>query len=201
MQGPLSNARLHQLLRQLPNEVHVLARKTGAQRGAWTGRFYGVEHALDSPAATPFVDLHLKCSVHHASAGHEGVDSVAMKHNRIDRRSSVGKRAGKVVLPRTDCATIGKANVACQVARRQVFLAERSETIELFNVFDCELREIDQRVDLDERMEAVLGELVHIRAQSLREFRKLVGRKGYPDRSSVTPEAREDVGCGFDGLE
>ena len=50
-------------------------------------------------------------------------------------------------------------------------------------------------------MEAVLGKLVHICAQSLGELRKLIGRKGHSNRSSVAPETRENVGCGFHGLE
>lgn len=106
-----------------------------------------------------------------------------------------------MVLSRADCAAVSKADIAGQIARRQVFLAERGKTIKLFDVFNRELRKIDHGVDLDERMEAVLGKLVHICAQSLGELRKLIGRKGYSNRSSVPPETRENVRCGFDGLE
>ena len=64
---------------------------------------------------------------------------------------------------------MGEQHVAREEARRRVLLSERSDLLERAHRVERELVEIDAGVDLDQRVEVVLGQLIEIGAQCLGE--------------------------------
>ena len=194
-------ARLSVFAAQIVDELHILDGQARLQRRAGACGLDHVEHALHRAAAAPFVDLDLERRIDHAAARHEFPDAVAVKHDGVDRRRAVGERAGQVVLAGAYRSAIRQTDVARKIARREVFLAERSQAREGIDAFERQFAQIDQRINFDKRMEAILGQRIHISAEALGEFRQLVGGKRYAHGGFVAAEAREDIGCRFDRLE
>ena len=64
---------------------------------------------------------------------------------------------------------MGEQHVAREEARRRVLLTEGGDLLQRAHRFERELIEVDARVDLDERVEVVLGQLVEVVAERLRK--------------------------------
>ena len=154
---------------QVGRERQVLRLQARLERGAGARGRDGLQHGLHRFSAAPCVDFHLECRVHHAVGGHEHVDVGAMEHDARKRRAAISKRAGEVVLLGADGAAMGEQHVAREEARRRVLLSERSDLLERAHRVERELVEVDAGVDLDQRVEVVLGQLIEVGAQRLGE--------------------------------
>ena len=106
-----------------------------------------------------------------------------------------------MVLLRAHGTAVRQRHVACQEAGHGVFLPERCQRVQLLHVFQRELVEVDARVDLDERVEGVFGQGVHVGAQTLGERRQVLCGQGDAHGGVMAAEPRGQVGHGLDGLE
>ena len=110
----------------------------------------------------PFVDLHFEGSVHHLPTVHKAGDVGTMEHDGRDRRAAIGQHAREMVLVRAHRPTVRKHDIARQIARNRVFLAEGRKRLKLPNRLERQLVQAYARVDVDARMEAFGRQPVHV---------------------------------------
>ena len=96
---------------------------------------------------------------------------------------------------------MGEQHVAREKARRRVLLAEGSDLLQRTHRFEREFVEVDARVNLDERVEVVLGQLVEVVAERLRKRGDILGLERDAHRRLVSTEANKQVRCRFDRCE
>ncbi len=186
---------------QIGHEALAFGAQARLEPGAGARGADRFEHGLDAAAVAPFVDLHLEGRIDDTVAAHERFDVVAMEHDACHDRATVGHRAREMVALGADRATAQQRDVARQIDRDGMFLAERRERVELGDVSQGQLVEVDAGIDVDERVEGALGQRIHVRAQAPLELGKVFGRKGDAHRGLMTAEAYQQVGAAFDGLE
>ncbi len=186
---------------QVAHEAEVFGIQARRERRAGARGGQGAQHGLDAAPPVPFVHLHLERGVHHTVGMHEGFDVGAVEHDARHVAAPVGKRAREVVLLGTHRTAARQRHVACQIAGNGVFLAERRESIQLFHVFVRQLVQVDAGVYLDERVEVVLGQGVHVGAQALGELRQVLLRQGHAHGGFVPAEARGQVRHRLHGLD
>ena len=181
--------------------VAVFARNKGFECTAGLHRGDRRQHGLHRPAPPPFVDLHFEGGVDHAVAAHELVDVGAVEHDARHRMHAVGEGGGKVVLVGAHRARPREGDVAGQVTRLAVFLPEGGQGVEGFHVFQRELAQIDDGVDVDARVEAARGQGIHVGAQAVGKLAQAVGRQGHAHGGLVPAETGEDVLAAFHRFE
>ena len=103
-----------------------------------------------------------------------------------------------MVLLGADGAAMSEQHVARKEARRRVLLAEGGDLLQRAHRFERELIEVDARVNLDERVEVVLGQLVEVVAERLRKRGDVLGLERDTHRRLVSTEANKQVRRRFD---
>ena len=186
---------------QVGHEAEVFGVEAGFQRAARAGGRQGAQHGLHAAPAAPFVYLHLERCADHTVGVHERLDVGAVEHDAGHAVAAVGKHAREVVLLRAHGTAVRQRHVACQEAGHGVLLPERCQRVQLLHVFQRELVQVDARVDLDERVEGVFGQGVHVGAQTLGERRQVLCGQGDAHGGVMAAEPRGQVGHGLDGLE
>ena len=93
---------------------------------------------------------------------------------------------------------MGEQHVAREEARRWVLLAEGGDLLQGPHRLEGEFVEVDAGVDLDERVEVVLGKLVQVVAKRLRERGDVVSLERDAHGRLVSAEANEQVRRRFD---
>ena len=68
-------------------------------------------------------------------------------------------------------------HTSCKIMRNSVLLTEGSKEIDLRNVFEGELRKIDNRISFHARLEAFSWERIEIRAELTVEFIEIFARQ------------------------
>lgn len=101
----------------------------------------------------------------------------------------------------THRAALGQDHVARQVPRLAVLLAERRHLLQLRHVFKRKLAQVDAGIDVDARMEAIIGQRIHVRAQTVGEFGQRLGRQRHTHRSFMAAKTREQIGAAFHCFE
>ena len=103
-----------------------------------------------------------------------------------------------MVLLGSNRAAMGEQHVAREEARRRVLLAEGGDLLQRAHRFERELIEVDARVNLDERVKVVLGQLVEVVAERLRKRGDVLGLERDAHRRLVSTEADKQVRRRFD---
>ena len=103
-----------------------------------------------------------------------------------------------MVLLGADRAAMSEQHVAREEARRRVLLAEGCDLLQRAHRFERELIEVDARVNLDERVEVVLGKLVEVIAERLRKRGNVLRLERDAHRRLVSAKANKQVRRRFD---
>ena len=93
---------------------------------------------------------------------------------------------------------MGEQHVAREEARRRVLLTEGGDLLQRAHRFERELIEVDAGVNLDERVEVVLGQLVEVVAERLRKRGDILRLERDAHRRLVSAEANKQVRRRFD---
>ena len=103
-----------------------------------------------------------------------------------------------MILLGADRTAMSEQHVAREEARRRVLLAEGGDLLQCAHRFERELVEVDARVDLDERVEVVLGQLVKVVAERLRKRGDVLRLERDTHGRLVSAKANEQVRRRFD---
>ena len=186
---------------EVGHEREVLRIEARLERAARARGRKRLQHGLHRAAAAPLVDLHLERGVHHAVGAHERLDVRAVEHDARHRGAAVGERAREVVLLRAHRTAVRQRHVARQVDGHGMLLPEGGELIELGHAVQGELVEPHARVDVHERMERPLRQVVQEGGEAALELRQVLRGQRHSHGRSVAPEPREQIGRALHRLE